>query len=123
MPKNPKDGVKYLRKGTAEECMKKGFGAGMMNEKTKNLPSSSLQKIKYIGETHEDNFKSKRIGTTTALLNFAKSHSENEVKELLSKVLKKKGGAGLDGRAYNSVIMWLYGKGVKDVPECKALRM
>jgi hypothetical protein len=122
VPKGVKDGVKYTRKGSAEECMKKGFGAGMMTEKAKNLPATSLQTIKYVGETHEQNFRNARIATTTALIKYAKTHTPANVKTMLTRVLKKKGDAGLDGKAYNSVILWLYHKGIKDVPECTVLR-
>lgn len=122
VPKGIKDGNRYTRKGSVEECMKKGFGAGMISERTKNLPATSLQKIKYIGETHESNFRASRITTTNALRNYARSHNEEQVRSLLTRVLKKKGGGGVDGRAFNSVILWLYNSGIKDVPECKILR-
>lgn len=116
-----KDGNRYVRKGTASQCMKKGFGAGMMTEKTKNLPATSLQKIRYIGEIHEQNFRSHRIATTTALKNYAIRNPGN-IKRFLEGILTKKNGAGVDGRAYNSVILWLYQNGVKDVPPCMLLR-
>lgn len=122
MPRGVKDGVKYTRQGTPFECSQKGFGAGMMSEKTKNLPANSLQKIKYIGEKHEENFRDNRIRTTTALKNYAINNPPATVERMLRRVLVKSNGA-FDAKAFNSVVSWLYSKqGVKNVPQCVLLR-
>ena len=41
-----KDKKRYSKVGSRDECLKKGFGAGMYNEKVKHLPQTSLQNIK-----------------------------------------------------------------------------
>lgn len=108
----------YVRKGTSYECMKKGFGAGMGEERRKNLPSNSLQNIKYIGPVYAQNFASKGIKTIANLIKFAQTKG---IKKLLHQVLKKSNGI-LDTKAYNSTLLFLYKSGsIKNLPRCKKI--
>lgn len=115
-----KDNIKYIGKGTAGECMKKGFGIGMYTEKTKSLPALSLQRIKYVGEVHDGNFRSKGVTTTTQLLNKMRPLSTTQKESFLHSVLTKKGG-DLDKKAYNSVIVFLYSNGINSLPVCSKI--
>lgn len=107
----------YIRKGTTHECMQIGFGAGKYSEIKKGINNNSLQNIKYVGETYENNFKEKNIDTILDLIKYVSSHTQLQIKLLLSSVFKKKGG-GTDMRAYNSTLMFVYKKGIKDLPPC-----
>jgi hypothetical protein len=111
----------YVRNGTAYECMKKGYGSGMNSERLKKLPSNSLQRIKYVGDTFESNFKKKNIHTTGMLITFSKTLSRNGLKNFLEGVFSKKGGT-VDRRAYNSTLMFLYNNGVyENLPTCTVI--
>lgn len=120
VPKNIRNDKKYTRKGTSVECMKQGFGAGMMSEKSKHLPPASLQQIKYIGETHEKNFKKAKIETINKLIKTFKSKEPEQIKLLLSGILMKKNST-LDKKAYNSVLLFLYRHGNSNIPSCFSL--
>lgn len=113
----PRGNKRYTRKGTAHECLKVGVGAGMYSERKKTLPATSVQHIPYIGPVHERNFASNRIRTLNDLRTRMKSLSKKGKRDLLVRVLQKKGG-GLDKRAYNSVIYYLYERKMKDLPLC-----
>ena len=119
MPKNTNE-VRYLRAGTPHECMKKGFGAGMYSEKAKRLPSYSLQKIKYVGETHEDNFKKEGIKTTQDLITKMRGKTTAQISTILRKVLVMKNGR-TDMRAFNSVLLFLHGAAVTGLPKCEKI--
>jgi hypothetical protein len=121
---NSKDGVKtkYVRKGTTTECLRKGFGAGQATEKSKSLPATSLQKIKYVGDKHEAAFKKAGIKTTTELVTKMKGKTDKEIEKALKKILKKSNGV-VDGRAYNCVLVYLHGRGVKKLPACTKLKL
>jgi hypothetical protein len=110
----------YFRFGTRSECLKKGIGAGTHIERKTKLPDSSLQQIKYVGEIHEANFKRAGIKTVTELVRYAKGKSSDEIEEELMSILTKKGG-GLDKRAYNSTLLYLYRHGVGNLPPCRKI--
>lgn len=112
----------YVRRGTSYECMSKGFGAGIISEKLKKLPSNSLQRIKYVGDTYERNFKGKNIKNTDQLISCVKSLKSEQVKKLLSAVFRKKDGV-IDKRAYNSTLVFLYKNGIySNLPKCTKIR-
>lgn len=117
-----KNNVKYVKEGSKEECVQKGFGAGMFSERAKSLPDTSLQKIKYVGETYEKNFKTVRIETTLDLLTFARGSPTKSILDLILKVTTKKDGK-IDHKAYNSILLWLYNNGVDSskIPSCHRL--
>lgn len=106
--------VKYVREGTKDECLQKGFGAGVFSEKAKGISSSSLQNIKYVGETYELNFRKAGITNLNELLSAAKNSSKSRVQSLVSQSVTKKGGQ-IDSRAYNHVLLWMYQNGVPQV--------
>lgn len=112
--------VKYTRTGTRRECLKKGFGAGVISTRKKTLPTNSLQEIKYIGEKHEASFKRYRITNTQTLLSAFKKNKKAEISKTLKDILKKKDG-NLDIRAYNSVLLYLYNHGFGDLPKCEKI--
>jgi len=122
-PRNAPGNRKYIRRGTRNECMRKGFGAGSAKERKKGLPEWSLQNIEYIGEKHEKRFFGRAgIGDIDDLLDEFRAMDANEKERVLRKVLKNSAGV-VDGRAYNSVLLFLDDKGVKRLPICEALRM
>lgn len=103
--------------GTPHQCLKKGFGAGASKEKRKHLPAKSLQQISYIGETYENNFKKEKITNTDKLSAFVRRSTPSEISRLLRKVLARSTG-GLDVKAYNATLMWLYSHGIGILPQC-----
>jgi hypothetical protein len=123
IPKN-QDGSIYVRRGTPNECMMKGFGAGSKIEKLKTLPKNSLQQIKYIGDVHEKKFKGYGIHTTTQLISHIKKmKSSSRVEKLLKNILLKKDGV-IDKRAYNSTLLYLYENGVYgNLPSCIKIKV
>lgn len=119
-PPEEKDPLtRYLRTGTRTECMKKGFGAGMYTERKKKLPSSSVQQIKYIGDTYEQRFKEAGIDSQIQLVKTLRELSRDEIADFLTPILTK--GKSLDQRAYNSVLVYLFQHGVSDLPVCKRI--
>lgn len=110
----------YYKKGTATECVKKGYAAGMINEKLKNLPKNSIQQIKYVGEIYEKRFAIKKIKTTTQLINYVKKNNKTSIDKLLKNVYKKSNGT-FDSRAYNSTLIFLYTNGYNNLPTCKKI--
>ena len=115
------DDTYYSGLGTPYQCMQKGFGAGMHSEKNKSLPKNSVQNIKYVGEVYESNFKKRNINTIDDLVEYASSHEEKEIKKLLKKVFDKHNGI-LDQRAYNSTLLFLYKKGIQQLPSCVTIK-
>lgn len=121
-PKKAKDGSFYYKTGTRVECLRKGFGAGTHIERNANLPSNSLQQIKYVGEKHEKDFKAAGIETNTALIKQMRKRTTSEMEKILKRILVRSDGI-LDARAYNSVIVYLYKNGIGAVPACKKIKV
>jgi hypothetical protein len=114
LPKaNPKDMVKYVKVGSRYECMQKGYGAGMYGEKNKGLPRTSLQQIKYVGETYEANFKRNGISTTTQLVSKLKGQPKPVIQNTIKRSVTKKGGV-VDKRAYNHCLVYLFVHGMNE---------
>jgi len=109
----------YSKEGSRYECLRVGFGAGSAEERNKYLPKDSLRRIKYVGEKMEARFKRAKITTMTGLVSKCKSMSVEKIEKMLKTILVREGGA-LDGRAFNSVILFLDSKRVK-TPQCKKL--
>jgi hypothetical protein len=120
MPDKDKDN-KYVRKGTRAQCLKKGVGAGIHIEKNDKLPKTSLQNIRFIGKYYEARFKKQKIKTLKDLIREAKKLDNREIEDLLSKICKNK-SKKIDKRAFNSVILFLYRKGIHWVPNCKQIK-
>ncbi len=114
------DNTRYIRKGTALECISKGVAVGIMMEKAKRLPKNSLQHIKYVGETYEKKFKRQGIKTLSQLITFGKKNSAIKLKSLLQQVFKKSDNI-VDQRAYNSTLIILYRNGNSKLPPCKKI--
>jgi len=122
IPKKTKNNTRYVRKGTNYECMTKGFGAGMATEKLKKLPLNSLQRIKYVGETYESNFKKKNVNNTDQLITHIKTLEKEKVSTFLKSIFRKKDGV-VDQRAYNSTLVFLYESGVyTNLPQCSKIK-
>lgn len=125
MPSRGKNDESYYYKtGTLSSCVKKGYAAGMYETLKKNLSSSSLQNIKYIGETYELNFKDEGIKDIPSLVRVIRSSTSSEIRDLLEYVFTKKDGK-LDERAYNSTLMFLYKNGVDSriLPSCRKIHI
>jgi hypothetical protein len=118
MPTQPKNNMIYHRQGTPYECLQKGVGTGLFEERKRGLPPTSLQLIKYVSPKQEANFAAREIYTQQNLIDlFASKANSNKVKKLLQACLKTKSGE-LDQRAYNSVVLFLYFAGVDPLPGC-----
>jgi len=113
--------VKYSRKGTRSECLKKGFGIADWQHRKKDLSANSLQQIMYIGPVYESKFKKKRIGTTKSLINKLQPMTAAEKKEIITKCCTRANGS-VDQKAVNSVLLFLHDKGVTKLPRCKIVR-
>ncbi len=112
----------YYKNGSRYECMRQGFGAGMYSERNKNLSANSLRHIKYVGDVFEQRFRKRGIATTTNLVKKMKEKSTNEIEKFLKRVFTRSNG-GLDRRAYNSTILYLYRHGVRKVPKCSKIKV
>jgi hypothetical protein len=111
----------YYKTGTRYECMKKGFGAGTHIERNSNLPQTSLQQIKYVGEIHEASFKTSGIKTISQLTSQMKLKTTQEAEKILKRILTKSNGV-LDVKAYNSTALYLYRHGVPSAPPCQKIK-
>jgi len=112
---------KYVRQGTQSECMRKGFGASMAIQTKKSLREDNLQQIRYVGTKFNDNFIAEGIRTIPELLNRARILSIPFLDRLLRKVFTNANGT-LNGKGYNSVILFLYDNGLRNLPECDLLQ-
>ena len=121
--KVPKDTAskKYSRKGTNYECLKRGYGISEWNHRKKQLSINSLQQISYIGPVYEKRFKNHKICSIKSLIKKTGEMSAAEKKTLLQKVCKKSNDV-IDQKAYNSVVLFLYEQGIKNLPECKIFK-
>ncbi len=121
--KVPKDTStkKYSRKGTPYECLRKGIGVGVWEHRKKSLSKTSLQQIIYIGPALEANFKKKQIYSITSLVNKLQKLATKEKREIIAAACKRKNGS-IDQRAFNSVVLFLHERGVKNLPSCKVVR-
>lgn len=122
LPRSNDPRVKYTRKGKPIECMRRGFGAGVSQARKATLNENSLQHIRYIGEHFDANFRREGIRTVRTLVNRMAGMTSIEKAKLLKRVFTRRDGS-VDGRGYNSTILYLYGEGVTRLPICKALRV
>lgn len=113
----PKGDTYYHKVGSRYECLKVGFGAGASTERKQNLPLTSIEQIKYIGDVHAESFKNKGVTTTTRLITVAKGKNIDELEKYLKGILQKSNGQ-VDMRAYNSVLLYLYRHGISQLPRC-----
>lgn len=107
----------YYKTGSRYDCLKKGFGAGSAKERRKNLPENSLQQIRYVGDVYERRFKQSRVATLDQLIREAQSRSKSNLQTFLKRIFTRRKG-GLDKRAYNYTILFLYRHGIGHVPSC-----
>lgn len=107
----------YVRNGSRQECLRKGFGAGMYTERAKYLPKNSLQRIKYVGPKMEANFILYSITNTDELIQTLKGWSRPQKENALKYILQNENG-GLNRKAYNSVLLYLHSKGILRLPSC-----
>ena len=116
IPSNTNE-IKYTKKGSRDECLRKGFGAGQYSEKLKNLPSNSLQRIKYVGDKYETEFRRYGIGKTTTLIRKCSKQTKEQNTLMLKKIFLRKDGI-VDKKGYNSTILFLSKNGVATSPTC-----
>jgi len=110
---------KYSRAGTRGECLQKGIGVGLAQERTKNIPANSLQKIMYIGPVYEEKFKTQKVRNLTQLKSVIAT-KENK-RQFIERCCTRKTGT-VDQRAVNAVLMYLHDSGVRDLPRCRVIR-
>ena len=120
IPKKSRKKV-YTHKGTPLQCLRKGFGAGMWSERKLSLPNDSLQNIKYIGDIYEERFVRNGIENVHDLLDFGRSNSPGVIEKTLKRILKRKNGGGVDKRAYNIILVYMYKNGINNLPKCDNL--
>ncbi len=111
----------YTRAGTSHECLKKGIGAGIHEERRRGLPRNSLQRIKYVGPVFEEQFQRKGINTIPELMRRMRRLSDTGKANLLDEVFTTRRG-GVDQRGVNSVLLYLYDNGVDDLPDCQTVQ-
>jgi hypothetical protein len=110
----------YMRAGTRHECMQKGFGAALAQTTKKTLPRENLQQIRFVGPKFEQAFKSQNIHSTRQLLEYARRHSTLDLERLLTRVFQTQTQL-LYGKGYNSVLLWLYRNGTRELPQCTVI--
>ena len=118
--KLPKDTntKKYSRRGTAYECLKKGYGIADWEHRKKSLSKTSLQQIPYIGPVFEENFKKRKIYSTTSLVSRLSTLPVEEKRKIILAACKRKNGS-TDQRAFNSIVLFLHEQKIKNLPSCK----
>lgn len=115
-PYNENDNT-YVAKGTATQCMRKGFGAATAKENKKGLAPTNLQQIKYVGPKFEKNFIDEGIADIPHLLKFVRSKSVPAITTLLKRVFMNSNNT-LNGKGYNSTLLYLYRNGIHKLPSC-----
>lgn len=113
--------IKYTRDGSRGECLKKGIGAGLSQERSKTLSKLSLQQIPYIGETFEKKINEYGIYNLTNLQTFLKRQNDTQVENFIIDVTTDKKGR-INSNAFNSLVWYIYqNKYVSDdfLPSCK----
>jgi hypothetical protein len=108
---------RYLGQGTPHQCMRKGFGASIARENKKNIPVSSLQNIRYVGPKFEEAFQKEGIATLNQLLIFIQNNPVQTTKTMLERVFRNANGS-LNGKGFNSTLLYLYRNGNKQLPGC-----
>lgn len=109
----------YTKKGSSYECLKKGFGAGMWNERKKDIGKYSLLQIPYVNDDIERNFKNYGIRNTQQLINDMKKLSKNQMNKALRSICKIKNKICF--KSMNSILLFLHENNVKQLPQCKKL--
>jgi len=112
VPKN------HSRQGTPYECLKRGYGMADWLHRKKGLSPNSLQQIPYVGEVYEKKFKKYGIYTISSLIKKVGSLTSSEKNQLLRKVFTKSDGI-IDQKAFNSTVLFLHERGLKNLPGCK----
>lgn len=111
----------YTGKGSGYQCLQKGIGGAIARENKKNLPADSLQTIRYIGPKFEEKFREENILSTKQLIDFARKKSSAQIRALLERVLTNSNGT-LNGRSFNSTLLFLYRNGNSRLPQCVDLK-
>lgn len=109
---------KYIRKGTTEQCLKKGFGAALAQENKKRIPLDSLQQIRYVGVKFEEDFKENGIHNIPMLIQFVKDNSVDQIDNLLTTIFTNSNGT-LNTKGLNSTLLYLFKNGNSNIPQCK----
>ena len=113
-----KNGKRYVRRGTPTECLRQGLGAGIYQEKNKQLDQHSIMNIKYVGEYYERKFRRQNISSLADLKNHVINMNPTQINTFLEIVCKNRQGH-VDKRVFNSVVLFLYLEGIRWVPNCK----
>jgi len=109
---------RYMGPGTQHQCMKKGFGAALARENKKRLPATSLQNIRYVGPKFETAFQHEGINTIAQLIAFVRRSTIRATGAMLERVFRNANGT-LNGKGYNSTLLYLYRNGNNRLPQCK----
>lgn len=106
----------YTTKGKRWDCLKKGIGVGM----AKNQDDTLVGSIPYVGKELSKKFRRKGFKTKQDLLDWCDDKDEGEIENILRKCCKNK-NKSLNGKAYNSTLLWLYDNGIWWLPACELL--
>lgn len=102
----------YTRKGTPDQCLRKGVGAGKYAAIKDSLPHNSLRKIKYVTEDVDSRLRGHGISTVSQLRSQLSGMTRQAKRTLLRDVTRT------NTRAYNSLILYLDTHGVTNLPAC-----
>lgn len=92
----------YIREGTRNECLKKGFGVGFHKHKRDGKEKNDLYQIPYMNEKIRTNLYLSNITTVEDFLyTIRNSYNFEYTKIFLLRV-------GFSGESYNSVLFFLY---------------
>jgi hypothetical protein len=107
----------YRNTGTRYECMKVGYGRGYWDLKRKTIPVQSLDNIPYLNNEAKEILFDEQIETVLDFVDLINSFSNyNTTKNFLENEL-----GYLTRKRFNSVVMFLFNKGVHvtKLPKCK----
>ena len=107
----------YTRKGTAYECLRKGYGSGMWNEKKKQYKKDHLIHIPYVTDTIMSSMRNQGIRNTYDLIRVTQPMTIQEKNTFLKKVCTQ--GNAIHWKAFNSILLFLYNQHVDQLPRCK----
>src|SRR3972149_11096284 len=81
---------RYVRRGKPEECIRKGIGAGIYQERNKNLDRGSVMNIKYVGDYYERKFRNRNIRSISDLKHYVRNRRSSAIKEFLEEISRNR---------------------------------
>jgi hypothetical protein len=117
---NETDVEKYHRHGSRRECLTKGIGLGLSQERSKNLHRESLQTIHYVGPVLEEVFRGLGVRTLSTLRRaVGRIEPVGARRTFIERGCTKRNGV-VDQRAVNAVFVYLHDHGIA-MPACNII--